>query len=49
MTKSEYINELIEEVISRAADYGKTPTSENESALAAASELLYDALELLIG
>jgi hypothetical protein len=48
MTKSEYINELVEEVISLATDYGENPSNRNEEALAAATEMLYSALDLLI-
>lgn len=48
MTQSEYLNELVEEVISAATDYGKDSSEKNEKALGAASDMLYDALKLLI-
>ena len=48
MTKSEYINELVEEVVSRAVDFGSRQSQENEVALACATEMLYDALNLLV-
>lgn len=44
----EYFNNLIEDVISAAADYGENPSQRNENNLALTSETLYNAVNLVI-
>lgn len=46
MTSAEYIQELVEDVISAAVDFGRDPSTESEEALMATSDSLYKALEI---
>lgn len=44
LTKLEYLEELIEDTVSAATDYGAEPTEAKEKELAFLSEMLYNAV-----
>lgn len=46
-TSAEYVQELVEDLISAGVDYGDNPTEANETALSFAAEQLYRALEII--
>lgn len=43
-----FSNELIQDLIDHAVDYGSNPTEENEANLSLVSELVYNMLNLLL-
>ena len=45
MNIKEYIEDLVEEVITNAVEYGREPSDTNELALAESTELLYNTLD----
>ncbi len=45
-TSAEYVQELVEDLISAAVDYGHDPNERTEAELADASESLYKTLEI---
>lgn len=46
LTLKEYVEEVLDEYVAVAIEFGRCPTEENELALCEAAELLYNALEL---
>ena len=46
MTTTEYLKELVDELIDVAVDYGSNPTEENELRLAEVSGMVYNAVEI---
>jgi len=48
MTKFEFLNELVDELVDAAVDFGENPNKNNELALAEASELLNKAMKKIV-
>jgi hypothetical protein len=46
MTTTEYLKELVDELIDVAVDFGSNPTEENELRLAEVSGMVYNAVEI---
>ena len=48
LTKQEYINQLIDELVDVSVDFGENPSEENGLALGLVSEMLYNAVTKLV-
>lgn len=48
LNKQEYINELIDELVDVSVDFGENPSEENGLALALVTDMVYNAIDILV-